>query len=97
MTATTDKLIEAIRSTEAKLKMQLKQLELACRAERKGMKSSIPRRLHKQEVHAHSVIKPDGTLIGCVMSATGAEKYATNHGGRVTRVVLKATTGEHHG
>lgn len=90
MTTKAEKLIKAIRSNEATLRMLMKQLELACREERKAMKSSVPRRLHKQEVHAHSVIKADGTLIGCVMSKAGAEKYAKNHGGKITRVVLRA-------
>lgn len=79
-----------IRIMEANLKDMLIQLERACKVERKSMRSKIPKRLHKSEVHAHSVIKPDGTLIGCVMSQKGAEAYAKNHGGKVTRVVLRA-------
>lgn len=83
-------LAKAVCSSEATTKLLLKKLEKACSEERKSMRSAISRRRHKSEVHAHSVIKPDGTLIGCVMSAAGATMYAKNHGGKVTRVVLQA-------
>lgn len=83
-------IIAKVKAAETKMKILLRLLEHYCKLERKTMRSKIAKRKHKSEVHAHSVIKPDGTLIGCIMSEKGAEKYARNHGGKVTQVVLRA-------